>query len=87
MSRELRMNKLFIQDRTATCEWTQKPKDNENFDFIIKWKPTEKNVTKCLNELKACHDNPMHHPTHILLNIFRANGFVAVVGWIKDAKD
>ena len=86
MSREFGMNKLFVQNRTALGHRTQQPKHNAHLRFIIERKPAQKNVTKCFYELKASHHNPVHHPSHILFNIFRPNGFITAVGWIEDSK-
>lgn len=48
MTRELRMNKLLVQDRRAFCHWAQQPENDANFDFIIEWKPRQKHIAKRL---------------------------------------
>lgn len=57
------MNELFIKNRAAFCHWTQKPENNADFGFIVKWEPGQKHISECLNELKTSHCDPMHHPS------------------------
>lgn len=87
MSRELRMNKGFVQNWRAFGHWTQQPEDNANFDFVIEWKPGQKDITECFNCNEAREDDPVHHPSDIFFDIFSTNRFIGAISWVECAEN
>lgn len=63
------MNKISIHYTRALGGRTQKPYHNENFDFVIEWKPKAKEkVSQGFCTSKKCEYYPVHHPFHLKPN-------------------
>lgn len=83
VSGELRMNKLFVEDRRSFRHWAEQPKHDAHFDFVVEREPRQKNIAECLKRNEARKHHPMHHPSYVFFDVFRADRFIRAVSWVK----
>jgi hypothetical protein len=81
--RELWMDELLVENRRALRHWTQQPKHDAHFDLVVEREPREENIAECLERDEARKHHPVHHPSHVFFDVFRADRFVGTVSRVE----